>query len=165
MHIVCLSLSWSLKNFRAKYSLKFVLFVTLLRKSVSKFTENGIKSLNGKQVHQKLCCLELLLLGCLKGINLLQYQICSRALLISLWHDKEISHSLQIRVFVPWNEGLDIVRNWLVTCDQALRYFKYLSANKFSTNSFQALPFLISLSLMMSKQDLSLLLSLDYEVN
>ena len=35
-------------NFWAKYSLRFVLFITLVRKSVSKFAANGAESLNRK---------------------------------------------------------------------------------------------------------------------
>ena len=37
-----------MKIFRAKYSLRFVLFVRLVRKSVSKFDGNRVESLNRK---------------------------------------------------------------------------------------------------------------------
>ena len=73
-------------NFRSKHSLKFVSFVTLVRKSVSKFAGNDVESLNGKtrkQVHKNFCCLDPLNSGSLESIYLLQYNICCRALLIS----------------------------------------------------------------------------------
>ena len=95
IRIVCLSLSWSLMNFWGKYSLTFVLFVTLVRKSVSKFSRNAVESLNGKISPSEP------LLSWIPSFRLSEKylsvtnQICCRALLISVWHDEEISHSLQ----------------------------------------------------------------------
>ena len=48
IHIILLSLSWSLMNFWMKYLLRFVLFITLVRKSALKFAGNAVESLNGK---------------------------------------------------------------------------------------------------------------------
>ena len=42
-----LSLSWSFRNFWTKWPLRFVLFVTLVRKLVSKFAGNGVELLSG----------------------------------------------------------------------------------------------------------------------
>ena len=97
IHIVCLSLSWSLMNFWAKYSLRFVLFVTLVRQSVSKFAGNAVESLNGKISPSEP------LLSWTPSFRLSEKylsatnQICCRALLISVYVicDEEISHSLQ----------------------------------------------------------------------
>ena len=92
VHIVCLSLSWNLMIFWAKYPLRSVLFVILVGKPVSKFAGIAVEI---TIVHQSICYLEPFLLGSLKSIYLLQYQIYCRAVLISVWHEKEISHSLQ----------------------------------------------------------------------
>ena len=122
---------------------------------------------------------------------MLQYQICCRALLISLWYDKELSHSLQkispgrffwrksiessitIPLFVLWNEGLNLL--YAISYNDRANIslqtsFKEFQISQCTKNSHLIhfvlyLPSIISTSSLLPKQDFSLLLCLDSQVN
>ena len=154
--------------------------------------------MNGKKkVHKNFCCLEPLLLGSLKSIYLLQYQICCWALRISVRHDKEISHSLQkispgtlfsyvkaLKVQSLFHSSLNEMKAWIsyeidllhaISCRDRGNIGLQTSFKEFQIShcptDFQLIHFvfclasLISPLLLMSKQDLFLLLCLDYQVN
>ena len=154
MHIVYLPLSWSLMNFWATYSLRFVLFVALVWKSISKFVGNGLESLNGKTI------LSEPLLSRAPSCRLSKKYICYniKSVVELCWfhydtiknsrivfkrsHPEDFSDVKALKVQSLFHSSFYEMKAWIcymrfrtmieriLVCRQALKNFKYPSAQK-----------------------------------